>query len=88
MCGPFVLAQTAGSPASVTLRQLKRGLLLHYHLGRLVTYAALGAAAATLGAGVIAAGPFDLAVALLVAFAARPGYSTNSWRYRWPWPGW
>jgi len=70
MCGPFVLAQTAGSPASVTLQQLKRGLLLPYHLGRLVTYAALGATVATLGAGVIAAGPFHLAVALLLAFAA------------------
>ena len=70
MCGPFVLAQMAGAPASLTVQRLKGGLLLPYHFGRMVTYAALGAVAAALGSGIIAAGPLQLAASLLLAFAA------------------
>jgi sulfite exporter TauE/SafE len=55
MCGPFVLGQVAdrmaGVPA-IRLCELQRvggGLLLPYHLGRITTYAGLGALAAALG---------------------------------------
>ncbi|HXV23493.1 MAG TPA: sulfite exporter TauE/SafE family protein [Alphaproteobacteria bacterium] len=57
MCGPFVLAQAAGRLASVPaerfgpLTRLRGALLLPYHLGRTVTYAALGAIGATLVGG-------------------------------------
>lgn len=53
MCGGFVLGQVADRMSAVTAtqlcewRRLRAGLLLPYHAGRLVTYAALGA----LGAG-------------------------------------
>src|SRR5271166_5627607 len=65
MCGPFVLAQTASSPASVSLERLSGGLLLPYHFGRTVTYSVLGALGALLGGGIIAAGPLHFAVPLL-----------------------
>lgn len=56
MCGPFVLGQVSDRLARVPaarlceLTRLRSGLLLPYHLGRLVTYATLGAVAATFGA--------------------------------------
>lgn len=53
MCGPFVIAQvTAGLEASDapqgygTLQRLRGAALLPYHLGRMTTYTALGAASA------------------------------------------
>ncbi len=55
MCGPFVLAQIGDRLATVPAAKLceatrlRSALLLPYHLGRLTTYAALGAAAASLG---------------------------------------
>jgi uncharacterized protein len=55
MCGPFVLGQVgdrmARMPAArlCELQRLRGGLLLPYHLGRLITYAALGALAAAMG---------------------------------------
>lgn len=55
MCGPFVLAQVGDRLATVPAARLceatrlESALLLPYHLGRLTTYAALGAAAALLG---------------------------------------
>jgi sulfite exporter TauE/SafE len=55
MCGPFVLGQVGDRMARVPaarlceLQRLRGGLLLPYHLGRLTTYAALGALAATVG---------------------------------------
>jgi hypothetical protein len=70
MCGVFVMAQTAGDPASGRLESIKRGLLLPYHFGRTATYTVLGAAAAGLGNGIIAASSQQLAVSLLLAFAA------------------
>ena len=54
MCGPFVLAQTAGRLAAVPaerfgpLTRLGGALLLPYHLGRMTTYAGLGALGAAL----------------------------------------
>jgi uncharacterized protein len=53
MCGPFVIAQvTAGLETSGvqsgygTLKRLRGAALLPYHLGRMTTYTALGAASA------------------------------------------
>jgi hypothetical protein len=58
MCGPFVLGQVADRmtrlPAArlCEMQRIRGALLLPYHLGRLTTYAALGAMAATAGAGI------------------------------------
>ncbi len=71
MCGPFVLAQAAATRADApVLRRLAGGLLLPYHAGRLATYAALGAVAATLGLGIVALSPVRLTLALLLEGAA------------------
>jgi sulfite exporter TauE/SafE len=56
MCGPFVLGQTSERLARIPaaglceFARLRAGLLLPYHLGRLLTYAGIGALAARLGA--------------------------------------
>ena len=56
MCGPFVLGQVSDRLARIPAARLcetarlRHGLLLPYHLGRLFTYTALGAAAAAAGA--------------------------------------
>src|SRR5512145_2116481 len=58
MCGPFVLAQTAGRLAAVPVERFGRltrlggALLLPYHLGRATTYAGLGAVGAGLAGGI------------------------------------
>jgi sulfite exporter TauE/SafE len=71
MCSPFVLAQvTAREPAGAVLRRLAGGLLLPYHLGRLTTYAGLGAAVAGLGAAVTALPFFRLGLVALLLGAA------------------
>src|SRR5437763_10960797 len=55
MCGPFVLGQVGDRMARLPgarlceLQRIRGGLLLPYHLGRVTTYAGLGALAATLG---------------------------------------
>jgi hypothetical protein len=57
MCGPFVLAQTSTRLAAVDAAHMSEwsraggALLVPYHLGRLVTYAALGTLAASLAGG-------------------------------------
>src|SRR6185312_14724447 len=57
MCGGFVLGQVADRMARVPAARLcewqrvGRGALLPYHLGRLTTYAGLGALAGLGGAG-------------------------------------
>jgi sulfite exporter TauE/SafE len=58
MCGPFVLGLvTAGLVARPGLSRLAAGALVPYHLGRLITYTLLGAAAGLLsGVAVHAAG--------------------------------
>ena len=56
MCGPFVLGQTADRLAAIPasrlceMARLRAGLLAPYHLGRILTYSALGALAGGLGA--------------------------------------
>jgi uncharacterized protein len=56
MCGPFVLGQVADRLARVPavrlceLQRIRGALLLPYHLGRITTYAGLGALAAAMGA--------------------------------------
>jgi sulfite exporter TauE/SafE len=55
MCGPFVLGQVADRMARVPavrlceLQRIRGALLLPYHLGRITTYAGLGALAAAMG---------------------------------------
>jgi sulfite exporter TauE/SafE len=82
MCGPFVLGQvSAGLAARPTLSRLAAGALVPYHLGRLVTYTALGAAAGLLlgiavhGAGLKLLLPvlLGLGAVLLVAQALGQG---------------
>ncbi|HVJ55339.1 MAG TPA: sulfite exporter TauE/SafE family protein [Aliidongia sp.] len=76
MCGPLVLAQSAGRLAAVPaprlceLARLRSGLLLPYHLGRLATYGSLGAAAASFGAGLSRLPWFRDASAILLMIAA------------------
>jgi sulfite exporter TauE/SafE len=73
MCGGFVLAQVADRMAAVPVarmcewRRLGGSALIPYHLGRLTTYAALGALA---GAGSAALLPHWVATALLLLGAA------------------
>ncbi len=63
MCGSVVLAQVSSNLARINgarlheCRRISSGLLLPYHAGRLITYAALGAVAAGSG-GVIRSLPF------------------------------
>ena len=55
MCGPFVLGQVADRMVRVPvvrlceLQRIRGGLLLPYHVGRITTYAGLGALAAATG---------------------------------------
>jgi len=73
MCGGFVLGQIADRMAAVPVasmcewRRLGGSALVPYHLGRLTTYAALGALA---GAGSAALLPHWVATALLLLGAA------------------
>ncbi|MCU0986919.1 MAG: sulfite exporter TauE/SafE family protein [Acetobacteraceae bacterium] len=85
MCGPFVLGQvTAGLAARPTLSRLAAGALLPYHLGRLVTYTGLGAAAglvaglAAHGAGLRVALPLLLGLGALLMLAQAFGQAAPS----------
>jgi len=74
MCGPFVIAQAAAvadrAAAGGMLARLAGAALAPYHLGRMIGYGALGAAAGGL-AGVVALGTgFHLLLAGLLALAA------------------
>jgi uncharacterized protein len=77
MCGPFVLGQVADRMSRVPAvrlcewRRLGAGALLPYHLGRMVTYTALGAGAAA-SAAVLGRAPWfgALSVVLLLTAAA------------------
>jgi uncharacterized protein len=76
MCGAFVLGQVADRMARLPPRSLceasrvRAGLLLPYHLGRLTTYAVLGATAAASASFFAAAGWARPVSALLLVFAA------------------
>src|SRR5690242_4885240 len=92
MCGAFVLGQVSERMARLPATQLCEwrrvgsGLLLPYHLGRLITYAALGAlvsgsaavAARSAWFGNLSAALLVLAALLFLALAARrvlPGWA-------------
>lgn len=72
MCGPFVLGQASDRLARIPVARLceasrlRAALLLSYHLGRLTTYAGLGALAGLLGALPLR-GPLAGVVLLLAA---------------------
>lgn len=70
MCGPFVLLQLPGDPEAPVLRRLGGGLLPGYHLGRLTTYVALGAALGALGGALGGLQPFHWLLAALLGLAA------------------
>ncbi|MEI6986167.1 MAG: sulfite exporter TauE/SafE family protein [Rhodospirillaceae bacterium] len=76
MCGPLVLSQVSarleGIPAA-RLRECHRwsgALLVPYHLGRMITYAGLGALTATITAGVERVPAFRWLGATLLGLAA------------------
>jgi sulfite exporter TauE/SafE len=76
MCGALVLGQVADRMARLTpvqmceRQRLRIGLLLPYHFGRLTTYAALGALAATTAAVLGHAAWFAALSSVLLAVAA------------------
>ncbi|MDJ0949567.1 MAG: sulfite exporter TauE/SafE family protein [Alphaproteobacteria bacterium] len=76
MCGPFVLAQvtaraerTRAEPLT-ELHRLRGGLLVPYHLGRLTTYAGLGALSAGLVGGLADITQFQWIAAVFLLLAA------------------
>jgi len=71
MCGPFVAAQvTARFAVRPSLSRLAAGALLPYHLGRLLTYTLLGAAAGFLSGTVVHAAGFRPVLVGLLALGA------------------
>jgi sulfite exporter TauE/SafE len=76
MCGPFVFAQVGARLESMPacamgeLRRLTGALLLPYHLGRTVTYAGIGGAAAFITASVSALSVLRWLSAVLLVAAA------------------
>ncbi len=76
MCGPFVLAQVSDRLAAVPATRLceatrvTSALLVPYHLGRLTTYAGLGAVGAGAGALLASLPWFDSLSAMLLLAAA------------------
>jgi uncharacterized protein len=98
MCGGFVLGQVADRMSRLSAGQLcewqrlRAGLLLPYHLGRLTTYAALGALAAT-SAAVLGHAPWFsglssvllvLAALLFLSHAAARLFALGGWTARTP----
>ncbi|MBB6251852.1 sulfite exporter TauE/SafE family protein [Nitrospirillum iridis] len=73
MCGPFVLAQVGAAPGRAggpALLRAAGGLLLPYHLGRMTTYAALGAVAGGLSSLVVQVTEYRWLLALFLGVAA------------------
>ncbi len=76
MCGPFVVAQVADGMARIPagrlceLQRIRGALLLPYHIGRLTTYAALGALAGYAGSTLSQPGWLSAGAAILLAVAA------------------
>ncbi|WP_152428273.1 sulfite exporter TauE/SafE family protein [Methyloferula stellata] len=91
MCGPLVIAQASNRLAHVPasrlceMSRIRSGLLLPYHLGRLTTYAALGAAAALFGQTLsdlpwfrfVAAGLLIVAASLFIWQAVAPASASR-----------
>jgi uncharacterized protein len=71
MCAPFVLLQLPGDAGGTSLQRLGGGLLPGYHLGRMTTYTALGAALGASGGalGMLAGARWALAALLALAAA-------------------
>ena len=72
MCGPFALAQATARPGDTAgrLGRFMHAVALPYHLGRLTTYAALGALSGAFGGAVIALSGFrEIAAGLLIVAA-------------------
>jgi len=70
MCGPFVLMQSSTRGEGPLLRRLAGAFLLRYQAGRLITYAALGAAAGGAGGWIADQGLLRWPAAILLACAA------------------
>jgi len=70
MCGPFVLGQVAGHPPGPFLTRLRGAALLPFQLGRLVTYATLGAVAGAGGEAVFRVSGVRYGFAAFLALAA------------------
>ncbi len=76
MCGPLVVAQVGNRLSHVDvsrlceMSRLRSGLLVPYHLGRLTTYAALGASAALFGETLSGFPLFRFVSAALLSLAA------------------
>ncbi len=93
MCGPLVLGQTVARLEATPAREMREihrlagAALVPYHLGRMTTYMALGAAAAALAGGVIdASGLRWLSAGLLtVAALLFLGYAVQRLGMALPW---
>ena len=76
MCGPLVMAQVSSGLEKIPtermgeLQRLTGGLLVPYHLGRMTTYALLGAVVAEVSGGVAVLWDLRLAKAMLLGVAA------------------
>ncbi|MBO6505781.1 MAG: sulfite exporter TauE/SafE family protein [Kordiimonadaceae bacterium] len=71
MCGPFAFAQTASSRSQATVfGRLKNVALLPYHLGRIITYAVLGALVASFTSLFADKALFTIAAAVMMGTAA------------------
>jgi len=82
MCGPLVLAQVASLPPEpARCAQIAAGARLPYHLGRLTSYAALGAIAGAAGRALVRSLEAEAApVALVLAIAALFVALSGLWR--------
>jgi len=93
MCGPFVLGQTVArleSRPAADMREFHRlagAALVPYHLGRMTTYAGLGAGAAALAGGIIDVTGLKWLSAALLLLAALffLGYAVTRLRVSVPW---
>jgi sulfite exporter TauE/SafE len=76
MCGPLVLAQVSRNWARLKIgdicprQRIRQGLLLPYHVGRLISYSGLGALAASSGALVGGVSGLGAVPAILLALGA------------------
>jgi len=76
MCGPFVMAQVSAGLEKIPadsmgeMHRLTGGLLVPYHLGRMTTYVALGAAAAAVSGNLAFIWDLRILAFVLLAFAA------------------